>query len=114
MGLAYQDAKILYEAHLRGVSFKDTLTVGHLSLKLHSAEVVLLRHTYQVNFPQSMVNPLENYEFDDYSDEFLHDFLGVGTLAILDYSSYEGANIIHDLNQPIPEDLQRCFDVVID
>jgi len=114
MGINYQDAKALWEARLRGASFKDTLTVAHLSLKLHLAEVMLLRRAYYARFPQSIVEPLKNYKFGAFSDEFLRDFLGAASITILDYSSYEGANMIHDLNQPVPDNLLRRFDAVIE
>jgi SAM-dependent methyltransferase len=114
MGLEYHSVKMLWEARISGVSFKDTLTVAHLSLCLHPGEVKLLKRAYYANFPKSDVKPLENYKFGDYSDEFLRDFLGTITLTILDYSSYEGADIIHDLNQPVPQNLWGRFDVVTD
>lgn len=114
MGICYWDAKMLWEARLRGVIFKDTVTIGHQSLYLHPAEVKFFRQAYRANFTQSLIKPLETYKFRDYSDSFLHDFLGVNSLSVIDFSSYEGADIIHDLNQPIPENLHGRFDVVID
>lgn len=114
MGLEYNSAKMLWEARISGVSFKDTLTIAHQSLCLHPGEVKLLKRAYYANFPKSDVKPLENYKFGDYSDGFLRDFLGTITLTILDCSSYEGANIIHDLNQPVPQNLWSRSDIVID
>jgi hypothetical protein len=32
----------------------------------------------------------------------------------LDYSSYEGADILHDLNQPVPANLKGRFDAVVE
>lgn len=114
MGLEYHSARMLWEARIRGVSFNDTLTVAHQSLCLHPGEVKLLKRAYFTHFPQSDVKPFENYNFGDYSDEFLRDFLGIITLTILDYSSYEGADLIQDLNEPVPQSLWGRFDVVID
>ena len=114
MGITYPDAKMLWDARLRGACFTDTITLGHLSLYLHPPDVAVLRRAYQATFSQSTVTPLDNYRFGDDSDEFLRGFLGVTALAILDYSSYEGANTVHDLNQPIPQNLCGRFDAVID
>jgi len=36
------------------------------------------------------------------------------SLDSLDYSNFEGATILHDLNKPLPEDLYEQFDIVID
>jgi SAM-dependent methyltransferase len=105
---------MLWEARLSGVTFKDAVTVAHLSLFLHPAEVKFFQQSYRANLAQSLIKPLENYKFGDYSDGFLRDFLGVSSLSVTDISSYEGADIIHDLNEPIPENLHGRFDAVID
>ena len=105
---------MLWGARLRGVSFKDTVTIGHLGLHLHPGEVTFFKQAHHTTFPESLVKPLEAYQFGDYSDSFLRDFLGVSSLTIIDISRYEGAETIHDLNQPIPENLQGRFDAVIE
>lgn len=114
MGINYVDARILLEAKLKGASFTNTLTVAHLSLKLHPEEVKSLRQTYLAKIRPSPSKPLEDYTFGDYSDEFLRGFLGVSSLEILDYSSYQGATIICDLNCPVPDHLRGRFDAIID
>jgi len=114
MGICHWDAKILWEAHLSGVVFKDTATIGHQSLYLHPAELKFFQQEFQTNFPESPINPLENYKFGDYSDGFLRNFLGADSVSVIDFSSYEGADIIHDLNEPIPENLHGRFDALID
>ena len=40
--------------------------------------------------------------------------LGVVDLTVIDYSSFEGANYIHDLNYPVSANLSGRFDLVID
>ena len=48
-----------------------------------------------------------------YADDFFH-CSGVERLDCLDFSDYEGANILHDLSVPIPSDLYARYDLVID
>jgi SAM-dependent methyltransferase len=48
-----------------------------------------------------------------FADEFFR-ALGAADLSFLDRSKYEGADLLHDLNQPLPARLSACFDVVID
>jgi len=48
-----------------------------------------------------------------YADEFLR-FLGATEVISADHSDYEGATLLHDLNQPFPEDLRGRFDLVLD
>lgn len=49
-----------------------------------------------------------------YFDELKLGILGIERVDILDASAYEGANIVHDLNQQVP--LKHCgqYDVVVD
>jgi hypothetical protein len=114
MGLIFHDARMLWEAKLRGTSFRKTLTIGHLLLFLHPPEVRSFQKAYRTAYPNSSLDALAQYRWGDYSDCFLRAFLGVEELEILDYSAYEGATLIYDLNQPVPESLHGRFDAVID
>ena len=114
MGIIYHQAKALLEARQQGVSFANTLTVAHLSLYLHPVERDRLRLARQADEPTASETALDQYTFGDFSDAFMRDFLGVKHLEILDYSTYEGATIRHDLNEPIPESMHGRFDAVID
>lgn len=114
MGLILNDARTLWEARLRGISFRKTLTVAHLVLFLHPSEVRALQKAYRTAYPTSSFDALGGYRWGDYSDRFLRTFLGVDELEIVDNSAYEGATLIHDLNQPIAESLRARFDAVID
>jgi SAM-dependent methyltransferase len=46
-------------------------------------------------------------------DEFFR-LLGVHNVHVMDKSDYEGADIIHDLNMPIPSRLESSFDFILD
>lgn len=48
-----------------------------------------------------------------FAEDFLR-FLGISTVVSLDYSAFEGANIVHDLNRPVPDELNEAFDFVLD
>ncbi|MEP7356424.1 MAG: hypothetical protein ABI847_04245 [Anaerolineales bacterium] len=73
-----------------------------------------MQQDFQARLPQAVVRPLADYQFRDYADDYLRDFLGVAVLSIVDYSAYQAADIIHDFNQPIPENLWGRFDAVIE
>ena len=114
MGICFQDAKMMYDARLNGVVFRNTATIGHQSLFLHPAEI---KHFERELKRLSNVAPsksLSEYQFGDYSDHFLREFLSVDTLTVVDVSAYEGADTIHDLNAPIPDSLADRFNAVID
>jgi SAM-dependent methyltransferase len=50
---------------------------------------------------------------DGYSEKFLM-FLGARSIVAMDKSPFEGAQIIHDLNKPVPSELKEKFDFILD
>lgn len=48
------------------------------------------------------------------SDEVFFNLLGIKEFNVMDVSKYEGADIIHNLNEPIPAALENQFDFIID
>lgn len=50
---------------------------------------------------------------DRYSERFF-ERLGFSSVDSLDFSDFEGASIIHDLTQPVGDDLSGRFDVIYD
>jgi len=114
MGITFNDACMLWKARLDGASFASTLTIGHQSLALHPKEVRWFQNEYIKHFPAGENAPLSRYEFHDFADEFLSRILGAEQVSIVDYSTYENATIVHDMNSPIPELFFNTFDAVID
>jgi hypothetical protein len=63
---------------------------------------------------KSMNNFLELSDKNFITDAELLRLLGVSKVLALDHSDYEGAEIIHNLTEPIPPSLQGCADFVLD
>ncbi len=114
MGINYCDAMMYWKAKERGVRFDKVLTLGHQTLCLHPSEVTFFRDTYRKVFESSSGTPLDDYQWRDYADGFLGDFLEASSVTVLDASPYEGADAIHDMNTPVPEAWHGQYDVVID
>jgi hypothetical protein len=114
MGILYHQARLLCEARAAGMSFARTLTVARLSVYLHPAEVRAIRRLYQQTSGDPANGLLADYRFGEYSDHFLRDLLDIATLDVLDHSAYEGAALLHDLNQPVPQEWWGRYDAVID
>jgi SAM-dependent methyltransferase len=106
MGLESNAVRFLISARQAGVNFDSTLTLGHQWLLLTRKEAKRL-------CAQISQDPDEILRKDGYADNFLK-ALGAVELRTMDFSSYEGADIVHDLNQPIPGAEKLRFDVVID
>lgn len=113
MGISYPGARILWGAKARGVRFDETLTLGHLSLRLFRSEVAYFRRVYkQANGTEAA--SLSGYTWGTYVDDFVREFLGASDVDVLDASPYQGATTIHDLNEPVPEDWHQRYDAIID
>ena len=113
MAVTYPDATMYFAARRRGTSFERTITLGHQRLYLYWREVKDLRRRYQEGFGKWPTS-LAAYEWGDYADGFLREFLGISSLAVVDASEYEGADIIHDMNHAVPAEWYNQYDVVID
>ena len=55
----------------------------------------------------------KKFESQEYSD-FVFYALGAREVISLDFSEYENAQLIHDLNIPVPADLENSFDIIFD
>lgn len=116
MGICNPDARVLWDARRAGVSFARTLLVGRQSLNLHAQELAAFRREHRAFFGAGAGSapPLQDYAFYGYAEPFVREFLGAATVDVLDYSDYEGAQLIHDLNTPVPEAWHGRYDAVID
>jgi len=103
MGLDTLSLKFLVSEKRRGVSFAHTLTLGRQSIYASLAE-----YNNSLRFLQT--KPVDQAL---YADDFFKS-LGATRLDFLDASDYEGANLIHDLNQPLPAGLFNRWDCVFD
>jgi len=106
LGLINYQVKLLLDAYRAGTRMDRVLMIGRQSLFLHPSELRELRKTC----PQA----LPNYQWGEYADRFFKECLKVAEVNTLDYSAYEGADLLHDLNQPIRDHLQGKFDVVVE
>lgn len=113
MGISYLGARMMWNAQQSGVCFDRVLTLGHLSLRLYPSEVAFFRRAYRQAFGTTAV-PLCNYQWGEFVDRFLCEFLGANSISVLDASEYQGADTIHDMNFPVPEALHGIYDAVID
>jgi SAM-dependent methyltransferase len=60
-----------------------------------------------------VMEPKDFVQADGFT-EGLFDFLGYPKMEAMDFTDKEGAQHIHDLNKPIPDELNEKFDIVLD
>jgi SAM-dependent methyltransferase len=115
MGVLTTTAEFIVQARAGGASFERTLTLGRQSMFVSPVRLARLMKRYGV-FPAG--TPDEAFYRGLYSSPYYADgffaALGARELSSMDFSAYEGAAIVHDLNQPIAATLREQFDAVCD
>lgn len=87
--------------------------------------LMLGRHSFRVNNrfyrlydralrPVGLDATPRDLEQEDGYCERLMARLGFGDMESMDFSDYEGAGILHDLNRPVPEELEGQFGMIFD
>jgi len=103
---------------------KQVLTMGVQTCKFDypTIEKLFQRHSFSYNpvLPQQSENTT-GFFADGKTRSYIHqrtffEMLGFSreNIRAIDASSYEGAEIVHDLNQPIPDALVQQFDLILD
>lgn len=82
--------------------FDKTVTIGRQ--RLHVAEP-----TVRAAFALS-----SEYRNQEYCDQLLRDQFGASKVDSVDFSEYESASIIHDMNLPLPSQVVGHYDTVVD
>jgi SAM-dependent methyltransferase len=101
MGVDYVSLIFLQYAKKFG-NFNKTITIGRQNLNINENRL-------------SKLDPrLKKFKNDIYVDNLLKDYFSSSIVDSIDYSNYEGATIIHDMNKPLPDRLKNQYDTVID
>lgn len=111
MGIHNRTIKFLSFAKDQGVLFDRTLTLGYQSLQTSASHATKILSEYlKVPATQIKSEELAPGKPIDYTLKLL----GAKYIDSMDMSNFENANILHDLNLPIPETLELKYDLVID
>ena len=109
MGITKEDSKFLFYSKTLGVSFDKTLTLGRQYLYVTKPEI------------NEQISKFKNVDLSPDSVDFLDEYcepllkiLGSNHTDSMDFSAYEKATIIHDLNTPVAANLKNKFSVVLD
>lgn len=108
MGIILSNAALLVKARQDNVCFDQILTIGHQTSYLSQEQIRRLARRHGLKIDISV------FHHQQYADRFFEAFLGAKSVLSLDYSDYEGCDIIHDMNQPIDPTYHERFDAVID
>jgi len=108
MAITFSQAKFLLQAMQQGTSFRSLCTIGRMTSYFRPDEVKQLEAI-------SGSSSTEEFDFGRaWCDGFFRDFLKAQEIHSIDYSHYEGADLVHDMNLALPPQHNLTFDVVID
>lgn len=112
MGIDLNCAQLLIRAKTNGASFEHMATLGRQELHASRPDLlsILRRNNYHPS-PQCQVKLLDPTTV--YAEDFFS-VLGAKQVVAIDASDYEGAQVIHDMNEPIPHELESSFDLFLD
>jgi hypothetical protein len=115
MALDFNSVKFLFWAKNLGVSFDRTLTLGRQGLSCDPPRVRRAVRDFNLSGTSGEIDRCFHRTFGQevYADELLR-FLGAKEVVSVDRSNFEGATLLHDLNQSFAETLKGTFDLVID
>jgi hypothetical protein len=108
MGINRNGLKFLTYAFNRGVSFESTLMLGRQNFFVGPSTAVDLLKRFNVR-PLAV----QHLKPGSYSEPLFED-LGATLVDSMDYSPFESATQIHDLNEPVPFALHEKYSVVFD
>ncbi len=113
MGVSSATAEFLIYGAQQGVRFERTLTIGrqHLAVGPWKLARMLARAGMQPRDRRQFYRELAQHMW--FAEPLFHS-LGARELASVDISGHEGATIVWDLNDPVPDEYHERFDVVFD
>jgi len=111
MGINVNNLRFLARARKRGADFSRTVTLGRQGLHLSRAqfEAVLLRE-FELGLAPAAVGAAYARGFA----EGVFELLGAGEVHSLDYSDFQGATHVADLNRPLPAEWHGRYTAVVD
>jgi SAM-dependent methyltransferase len=122
MGLGGEAIEAIAREHAYRPISGDVLFIGRQTTYFTPQELVgiLSAHGHAVDVSaievdRSTTNRQSGYERKELvTDRSIFRAIGVNSVRALDVSAYEGAEIIHDLNTPLPRELCGSADFVVD
>ena len=123
MGLSRHHIEMLAREHLYRPIRGEVLMIGRQSVYLSPDELIeTLRgigvdvsgaDAAKVELDRSTLDRVGSRD-DLVSDHAIFAFFGETRVRAIDVSGYEGAEIVHDLNLPVPASLKAIADVIVD
>lgn len=112
MALDSQSLRFLLYARRAGAEFDTTCTIGRLDLLMTAQDIERKFSSFGIELAPGQAQVLTRGR--DRFCEPVIEALGANTVDSLDASDFEGATLIHDLNQTLRAELEQRFSLVFD
>jgi hypothetical protein len=112
MGVNGDGARFLGLAARSGADYSRTISPGRQSLFADESDVCAALDLAQRPLSSLEVRAISRPS-TMHADGLIR-ALGADVIDALDYSDFEGANIVHDLNEPVPSELHGRYSLVFD
>jgi len=103
MGVDKTGLEVILRSLKYTTSKKNLLMLGHQEIHMDQSAVTAILDEYDLPLSKTI---------EQYADSLFQE-LGFETVDSLDYSSFEGASLVYNLNAPLPAD-QKTFDYIFD
>ena len=115
MAIDINSVKLLFWAKNLGVKFDQSATLGRMGLAISPGKLKESLDAFGIAISEDQLQRCFTREpcRDLYADELIR-ALGAKKYFSVDRSDFEGANYLHDLNTPFPDELRGKFDFVLD
>jgi hypothetical protein len=122
MGLGGEAIEAIGREHAYRPISGDVIFIGRQTTYFTPSELAGLLRSYghaidtaAIEIDRNTRNRQQGHEGKELvTDRSVFRALGIDAVRALDVSPYEGAEIVHDLNEPLPHDLHACADFVVD
>jgi SAM-dependent methyltransferase len=123
MGMGKHLIEAVVREHLHKPIAGDVLLIGRQTVYLSPDELVLTIREHGVSLQvdpssievdQTTLDRRRGYRERLVNDAAFFNLLGARSVKALDHCPYEGADVIHDLRYPIPNDLHGIADFIVD
>jgi len=112
MGIDSHSLEFLIDIRKSGVELGNTITLGRQDLLVEYSVIEDFFKRYNIPYTEEIITNL--YKKNNQFSEPLIEYLGATNCQSMDFSDFENATFVHDLNRPIDDSLKQKFDTVID
>ena len=112
MGLDREATTALLLARSAGADFTRPLMLGRQRMHIQPRDLAAAFSTAGLDLPLARARELESAQ-DGFVEPLLQ-LLGADAPASMDNSDFEGSSLVHDLNEPVPDELRGRYSLVWD